>query len=105
MGMGCNAFQPHPVNRDVRTGRRADNALFRHACESRCIQNVHQLGHPCRSAHLSRRLQGAIRPSAHAGDPWQVGVVGADGRLRLLVCEAAGLRYSVEKGWENIDTV
>eukprot|EP00955_Chlamydomonas_euryale_P055827 356231-Chlamydomonas_euryale.AAC.3 len=61
--------------------------------------DVHQLGQPRRCAHLSRRVQpeGAVRP--HAGDLAQVGVVGADERLQLVVREDAGLRYSVEKAW------
>eukprot|EP00955_Chlamydomonas_euryale_P107841 365803-Chlamydomonas_euryale.AAC.19 len=37
------------------------------------------------------------------GDPAQVGVVGPDERLQLVVCEAAGFRYSVEKGWGDVD--
>eukprot|EP00955_Chlamydomonas_euryale_P041365 351963-Chlamydomonas_euryale.AAC.2 len=75
------------------------------ACESRCIEVVHQRGHPRRCAHLSRQVQSAVRPPAHAGDPAQVGVGGADERLQLLVCEAAGLRYSVEKGRGDVDAV
>eukprot|EP00955_Chlamydomonas_euryale_P091491 364630-Chlamydomonas_euryale.AAC.2 len=60
------------------------------------VEDVHQPGRPCGCAHLSRRVQGAVRPPAHAGDPAEAGVVGADERLQLLVREAAGLRYSVE---------
>eukprot|EP00955_Chlamydomonas_euryale_P106940 365736-Chlamydomonas_euryale.AAC.8 len=54
--------------------------------------DVRKLGNPRRRAHLSCQVEGAVWPSAHAGDPVQVGIVGADKRLQLLVCEAAGLR-------------
>eukprot|EP00955_Chlamydomonas_euryale_P089389 364462-Chlamydomonas_euryale.AAC.9 len=46
-----------------------------------------------------------LSPPAHAGDLAQVSSAGADERLQLLVCEAAGLRYSVEKGWDDADAV
>eukprot|EP00955_Chlamydomonas_euryale_P073223 361666-Chlamydomonas_euryale.AAC.4 len=57
---------------------------------------MHELGHPRHSAHLSCRVGGAIRPSAHAGDPAQVGIVGADEGLQLLVGEAAGFQQHRE---------
>eukprot|EP00955_Chlamydomonas_euryale_P040173 351612-Chlamydomonas_euryale.AAC.21 len=54
---------------------------------------------------MSRRVQDAVRLPAHAGHPAQVGVVGADERFMLVVREAAGLRYSIEKGWDDVDAV
>eukprot|EP00955_Chlamydomonas_euryale_P056550 356460-Chlamydomonas_euryale.AAC.7 len=62
---------------------------------------MHKPGHPRCCAHLSRRVQGTVQPPAHAGDPAQVGVVGADERLQLVFREAAGLWHSVEKGWDD----
>eukprot|EP00955_Chlamydomonas_euryale_P085664 364133-Chlamydomonas_euryale.AAC.8 len=60
----------------------------------------------CRPAACRRLpMPGAFRPPAHAGDSTQVGVVGADERLQLVVREAAGLRYSVEKGWDDVEAV
>eukprot|EP00955_Chlamydomonas_euryale_P083754 363887-Chlamydomonas_euryale.AAC.13 len=47
------------------------------AREPRRVSDMHEMGHP-RRAHLSCRVQGAIRPSAHAGDPAQLGIAGAD---------------------------
>eukprot|EP00955_Chlamydomonas_euryale_P039044 351285-Chlamydomonas_euryale.AAC.1 len=39
------------------------------------------------------------------GDRAQVGVVGADERLQLVVRKAVGPRYSVEKGWDDVDAI
>eukprot|EP00955_Chlamydomonas_euryale_P067593 359876-Chlamydomonas_euryale.AAC.7 len=94
----------HPVPPALQQTRAANHRLVRHpghmskACEPRCVEDVHKLGNPRRRAHLSCRVEGAVRPSAHTGDPAQVGIVGSDKGLQLLVCEAAGLwhTYSVD---------
>jgi len=59
-------------------------------------------GLPSRRAHLCCWEEGSIWPFAHAGDPAQVRIVEASKRLQLLVREAAVLRQSVEKHWNDI---
>eukprot|EP00955_Chlamydomonas_euryale_P066592 359593-Chlamydomonas_euryale.AAC.3 len=68
------------------------------------VEDVHELGHPCRCAHLNCQVEGANRPSAHAGDP-AVSSVRADKGLQLLVREAAGLRQSVKTRLDDVDAV
>eukprot|EP00955_Chlamydomonas_euryale_P056695 356529-Chlamydomonas_euryale.AAC.4 len=50
-----------------------------------CVEDVHGLGHPSRRVHLSCRVEGAIRPSAHGGNPVQFSMVGAVVQKRLCV--------------------
>eukprot|EP00955_Chlamydomonas_euryale_P073009 361603-Chlamydomonas_euryale.AAC.12 len=69
----------HPFNSCLTTN--ASGILA--ACEPRRFEDVHEL--PPRHVHLSCRIQVALRPSAHAGDLAQAGVVGADEGLQLLV--------------------
>eukprot|EP00955_Chlamydomonas_euryale_P053798 355617-Chlamydomonas_euryale.AAC.19 len=52
---------------------------------------MHELGRPLRRAYLSCQVEGAVWPAAHAGDPVQVGIVGIDEVLQLVVRQAAGL--------------
>jgi len=75
------------------------------AFEPRRIESVRELGASRRRAHLSWQAEGAVRPSAHAGDPAQVGIVGAGERLQLLVHLAAGLWHNVGKRWDDVDAV
>eukprot|EP00955_Chlamydomonas_euryale_P095546 364943-Chlamydomonas_euryale.AAC.20 len=65
----------------------------------------HPGNRPSRRAHPSCRVEGAIWPPAHVGDPAQVGVVGGDKGLQLLVCEAACLWQSFENRWDDVDAV
>eukprot|EP00955_Chlamydomonas_euryale_P034753 349893-Chlamydomonas_euryale.AAC.5 len=53
------------------------------AREHRRIQDIHELGHPHRRAHLSRRVEGANRPTAHARDGAQVGIASPAGDRAL----------------------
>eukprot|EP00955_Chlamydomonas_euryale_P118600 366551-Chlamydomonas_euryale.AAC.23 len=71
-------------------------------CESRCVEDGHQLWHPRRCRGAQGGAQGAVRPYAHASDLAQTGVEGADEQLQPVVREAAGFRYSVEKGWDDV---
>eukprot|EP00955_Chlamydomonas_euryale_P097140 365053-Chlamydomonas_euryale.AAC.24 len=74
---------------------------------SRAVRMCISWDAPRRCAHLSRRVQGAVRTPARAGDPGAGRRCGrgADDGLQLLVCEAADLRYSVKKGWDDVDAV
>eukprot|EP00955_Chlamydomonas_euryale_P002363 25681-Chlamydomonas_euryale.AAC.4 len=104
---------PHtnPTPPGTRTGHRAPQALSRHVDRGLPTMPPSPTS-PSANSYLTTDSsgilstwprRGAVRPPAHAGDPAQVGVVGADERLQLVVREAAGLRYSVEKGWDDVD--